>query len=68
MQTWTDDQIKASLRKGGYHRERALEYMFKAWFNALRDEARTGAEDAATFTSSIPRLSTRRSQLFYSIQ
>ena len=68
MQTWTDDQIKASLRKGGYHRERALEYMFKAWFSALRDEARTGAEEAAIFSSSIPRLSTRRSQLFYSIQ
>lgn len=49
MQTWTDDQIKASLRKGGYHRERALEYMFKAWFSALRDEAKRtglGQEDA----------------------
>jgi DNA-directed RNA polymerase specialized sigma24 family protein len=49
MQTWTDDQIKASLRKGGYHRERALEYMFKAWFSALHDEAKRtglGQEDA----------------------
>lgn len=49
MQTWTDDQIKAALRKGGYHRECALEYMFKAWFNALRDEAKRtglGQEDA----------------------
>lgn len=41
MQTWTDDQIKASLRKGGYHRERALEYMFKAWFNILYIKAKS---------------------------
>jgi hypothetical protein len=49
MQTWTDNQIKASLRKGGYHRERALEYLFKAWFADLCTTAKQsglGREDA----------------------
>lgn len=56
MQTWTDDQIKASLRKGGYHRERALEYMFKAWFNILFIEAKRnglGEEDAEEIAADV---------------
>lgn len=54
MQTWTDDQIKASLRKGGYHRERALEYVYKAWFPYLHTAARRsglGGEDAEEIAS-----------------